>query len=67
MGGEILVRRITNAIRPDGVASQLGNDEAQPRPQRSGWKCSPLRGSARKRVGDAIGWLATERDRGPCT
>ena len=67
MGGEILDRRMTNAIRPGGVASLLAKDEAQPRPRVGGWKCSPLRGSARKRVSDATGWLATERDQGPCT
>jgi len=67
MGGEILVRRMTNAIRPDGVASLLGRDEAQPREPGGPRKCSPPRGSVGRRVSDAIGWLATERDRRPCT
>jgi hypothetical protein len=30
-GGERTVRRITNSIRPDGVASLLANGEAQTR------------------------------------
>jgi hypothetical protein len=65
-GGEILVRRMTNAIRLDGVASLLVNGEAQPRPG-AGRRRPPLRGSVQKRADDAIGWLATERDRRPCT
>ena len=67
MGGEILVRRVTNAIRPGGVASLLGKGEAQPRGATAHRTRSPLRGSVAKRVVDAIRWLATERDRGPCT
>lgn len=50
---------MTNVIRPCGLASLLGNDEAQTderkRPQ--------LRGSVRKRVDETTGWLTTERDR----
>ena len=57
MGGEILVRRMTNAIRPGGVASLLGNDEAQP-PMPVIGKWPPLRGSVRKRAVDTTwgGW-----------
>lgn len=55
------VRRITNAIRLDGVASPRDKDEAQNRP--AGRKHSSLRGSVQKRMSDAMGWLATERDR----
>lgn len=66
MGGELLVRRMTNAIRPDGVASLLARDEAQPPMPGIGTR-PPLRGSVRKRVGDAIRWLATEREQRPCT
>jgi len=67
MGGEILVRRMTNAIRPGGVASLLGKGEAQPWGAPAHRKRFPLRGSVAKRGIDAIRWLATERDRGPCT
>ena len=67
MGGEILVRRMTNAIRPGGVASLRVKGEAQPRSARALRKRFLLRGSVRKRGIDAIRWLATERDRGPCT
>jgi hypothetical protein len=60
-GGEILVRRMTNAIRLGGVASLRPKDEAQSR--RGGRRgCSRLRGSVQKRVSDATEWLATERD-----
>lgn len=52
---------MTNAIRPDGVASLLVEDEAQPPAPGAGKRLS-LRGSVRKRTGDAIGWLATERN-----
>ena len=48
-------------IRPVGVASLLDNDEAQPR-QGICRKRSSLRGSVRKRMSDAKGWLTTERD-----
>jgi hypothetical protein len=49
---------MTNAIRLDGVASLLAKDEAQ---TREGERSS-LRGSVQKRMSDAMGWLATERD-----
>jgi hypothetical protein len=53
---------MTNAIRPDGVASLQGRGEVQPPDLGRSGKHQPLRGSVRKRVGDAIGWLATERN-----
>ena len=65
MGGEILVRRMTNAIRPDGAASLLAKDEAQPCAGAPAQKRLPLRGSVAKRVTGAMGWLATERDQRP--
>lgn len=52
---------MTNAIRLYGVASLRASDEAQNR-QGSCRKRSSLRGSVRKRMSDAMGWLATERD-----
>ncbi len=60
-GGEILVRRMTNAIRLHGLASLRASDEAQNRQQRRR-ECLPLRGSVRKRASEAMGWLATERN-----
>jgi hypothetical protein len=57
MGGEILVRRMTNAIRPGGVASLRVNDEAQPSMPEIG-KRPPLRGSVQKRAAGTTrgGW-----------
>jgi hypothetical protein len=57
MGGEILVRRMTNAIRPGGAASLLAKDDAQPSMPGIG-KRPPLRGSVQKRAGDSTwgGW-----------
>ena len=57
MGGEILVRRMTNAIRPGGVASLLAKGEAQP-PMLEVGKWPPLRGSVRKRAAGSTwgGW-----------
>ena len=51
---------MTNAIRLDGVASLRVKGEAQSR--QGSRKRSSLRGSVRKRMSDAMGWLAAERD-----
>jgi hypothetical protein len=52
---------MTIVIRPCGVASLLGNDEAQTDGTRKR-KHPQLRGSVRKRVDEATRWLTTERD-----
>jgi hypothetical protein len=70
MGGESLVRRMTNAIRPGGVVSLRVSDEAQPPMPAIGTR-PPLRGSVRKRavdttwvVGDGTGSTAVHVKQG---
>ena len=61
-GGEKLVRRITNSIRPVVTASLLGNGEAQTFEKRR--KPIKLRGSVEKRRRGSNGWLETEWQEG---